>query len=577
MPYDAVTMAAAAQEIAAFEGGRIERIYQFDRHELVMAMYLRGRKGLILCSAAPDWSRVHLTGTLPARPAVPPAFCMLLRRHLEGRRLLRVTVVPGERMMRLAVASRDDLGEPAERELVVEAMGLHSNIILLHPDGRIADAIRRVGPEQSRFRQVLPGIPYRPPPPIPGRPLGQVEFYDLLEPASDLPLDRHLGAMIRGSGPTLTRQACLRAGLDPGAPAAHLDAAGATRLVEALRILDAELQGGRFAPNLLEDREGNPIEFWVFPLLGAGSRREFPSTGAMLDHVYDRMKQHALRRRNRERGESTLHRELDRVEDLLADMARQTAESPASEEYRRYGELLIANLYRLKGKLGEAVLEDPADPGAPPVVVRLDPRLTPAENAQAFFNRHGHARRAEAARVRRCAELEAERSYLAAKRDELGAGADGGEVLSELTDRGYRGGPPPPGRRRREPPRAFSRYRTSDGLAVLVGRSSRENDALTFRDAAPGDLWFHAREIPGSHVILKTAGREVSPASIRQAAELAAWHSQARRSGQVPVDYTERRNVRRRPGGSPGKVTYTGHRTVHVTPSGQAVIARRED
>ncbi|HSW09627.1 MAG TPA: NFACT family protein [Bacillota bacterium] len=577
MPYDAVTMAAAVQEIAAFEGGRIERIYQFDRHELVMSMYLRGRKGLILCSASPDWSRAHVTATMPSRPPVPPAFCMLLRRHLEGRRLLRVTVVPGERIMRLTVASRDDLGEPAERELLVEAMGQHSNIILLHPDGRIADAIRRVGPGHSRFRQVLPGVPYHPPPPIPGKPLGQVEPPDLLESASDLPLARHLTAIVRGGGPTLARQACLRAGLDPGAPAAHLDAAGATRLVEALRILDAELQGGRFIPNLLEDLEGNPIEFWVFPLLGAGSRREFTSTGSMLDHVYDRMKQRAQRRRNRERGESTLHRELARVEDLLADIARQTAESPPNEEFRRYGELLTANLYRLKGKLGEAVLEDPADPGASPVVVRLDPRLTPAENAQAFFDRHGHARRAEAARKRRYAELEAERSYLAAKLDEFGAGADGGEVLSELADRGYRAGPPSSSSRRREPPRAFSRYRTSDGMAILVGRNSRENDDLTFRDAAPGDLWFHAREIPGSHVILKTARREASAASIRQAAELAAWHSQARRSGQVPVDYTERRNVRRRPGGPPGKVTYTGHRTVYVTPSEVAVVARRDD
>jgi predicted ribosome quality control (RQC) complex YloA/Tae2 family protein len=576
MPYDAVTMVAAAREIAAFEGGRIERIYQVDRHELVLAMYLKGRKALILCSAAPDWSRVQLTDALPARPPVPPAFCMLLRRHLEGRRLVQVTVVPGERIMRLTVASRDDLGEPAQRELVIEAMGRHSNIILLQPDGRIADAIRRVGPGHSRVRQVLPGLPYHPPPPIPGRTLDQIQPGDLLQPASDLPLGRHLAAMVRGAGPTLARQVCLGAGLDPEAPSSQLDATGATLLVEVLRTLDAALQGGRFFPNLLEDREGEPIEFWVFPLIGDGKRREFPSVGAMLDHVYQRMKQRAYRERNRQRAEAVLRRELERVEDLLAEIAGQAAGTPSGEEYRRFGELLIANLYRLKGKLEEAALEDPCNPGAPPVVVRLDPRLTPAENAQAFFARHGHALRAKAAGERRYAQLEAERARLAAKLDELRAGADGGEMLSGLTDSGYRGGPPSPERRRRRPPRAFGRYRTADGMAVLVGRNNRENDALTFRDASPGDLWFHAREIPGSHVILKTAGREASPASIRQAAELAAWHSQARGSSHVPVDYTERRHVRRRPGSPPGKVTYTGHRTIHVTPSEGTVVARRD-
>ncbi len=577
MPYDALTMAAAACEIAAFEGGRIERIYQPDRDELVLAVYLRGRKGMVLCSAAPEWSRVHLTATLPARPSVPPAFCTLVRRHLEGHRLLRVAVVPGERIVRLAVASRDEFGEPCERTLVVEAMGRHSNIILLHPDGRIADAIRRVGPGQSRFRQVLPGIAYCSPPPLAGEPIDRLQVSDLLEPTSASSLARHLAGVVRGGSPTLARQLCLRVGLDPEEPAARLDAAGAARLVDALRAIDADRQEGRFVPNLLEDEEGEPGEFWVFPLLGTGRSREFASVAAMLDHVYDRLKQRAARRRDRERAESALHRELGRVQDLLADVARQVSASPAGNEYRRHAELLTANLYRLKGKLKEAVLEDPADPDGPPVVVRLAPRLSPAENAQALFRRYDHARRAEAAGERRRAELEAERSYLVARLEELAAGTDGAQVLADMAARGYRSGGPVTGGRRRGSPPPFARYRTPDGLSVLVGRNSRENDQLTFRDAAPGDLWFHAREIPGSHVILKTGGREAPPASLRQAAELAAWHSQARRSGKVPVDYTERRNVRRRPGSPPGKVTYTGHRTVQVTPSGHRASALRAD
>ena len=500
---------------------------------------------------------------------------MLLRRHLEGQRLLRVVQEPGERVLRVVVAARDDLGDAAEKHLVVEVMGRHSNIILLHPDGRVADAIKRVGAGQSRHRQLLPGVPYAAPPPARGKAAHLLSPEDLAGAAPGLPLWRALVALVRGAGPTLARQACLRSGLDPDLPAGRLsDAAGS--LVETVQALAGDLAGGRFSPNVLEGPAGEPLDFWVFPLLGPGTQRPFGSTGEMLDHVYRELECRRAVRLARERTGTVLGRELGRLDDLRAELDRDLAEAAAAEELGRRGEILTANLYRLKAKLSEAVLPDHLDPDGAPMQIPLDPRLSPAENAQAYFRRSARARRAAGALSHRRGEVEEERAYLAGKLDELEAVDDAGPLLDELAARGYRVGPRGPGRRKQEPRPPFARYRTTAGLLVLVGRNNRENEELTMRHAGPADVWLHTREIPGSHVILKTGGGPPPVASLRQAAAIAAWHSRGRRSSQVPVDYTERHNLRKPPGAPPGKVIYQGQKTVYVTPSEGAVAALRE-
>ncbi|MDQ7793651.1 MAG: NFACT family protein [bacterium] len=575
MAYDTATMAAAVREAERFAGGRVERVYQTARHEIVLALYHRGEKGWWLCSASPEAARAHLTGRLPERPATAPAFCMLLRRHLEGQRLLRLAQDPGERVLRVVVGASDDLGEPVEKHLVVEIMGRHSNVILLHPDGRVADAVKRIGPGKSRYRQVVPGAVYAPPPPAPGREARLLSREDLAGVAPDLPLWRALVHLVRGAGPTLARQACLRSGLDPDLPAARLGD-GSGPLVQAVGALAQDVLEGRFSPNVLEGPAGEPLEFWVLPLLGPGARRDFASVADMLDHVYACLERRRATRVAVQQAESLLRRELDRLQGLRAEVDRALAEAADAEELHRRGEILIANLYRLKEGLSEAVLPDHLDPAAGPVQVTLDPRLSPAENAQALFRRAARARRAAKALVHRRGEVDEEQVYLAAKLAQLESAGDGEPLLDELAARGYRTGVKgstsrPPAAR---PP--FARYRTTAGLLVLVGRNNRENEELTLRHAGPADVWLHAREMPGSHVILKTAAGAPPAASLRQAAEIAAWHSRGRRSSQVAVDYTERRNVRKPPGAPPGKVIYHAHKTIYVTPSEEAVTALRE-
>ncbi len=575
--YDAATMAAVVRELEAFRGGRVERIYQTARLEVVLLLSSRGARGRLLLSASPDHARAHLTAIMPQRPPAPPPFCMLLRRHLEGRRLLEVEQETGERVLGLRFAARDDLGRPAANLLVTEVMGRHSNIILVGTEGRILDAIKRVGATQSRHRQILPGLPYLPPPAARGRPPAELEPSHLLEAVrADLTLWQVLLGAVRGAGPTLARQVLLHCGLDPEQPAPELDRARAAAVVAALHRLDRDLRAGNFRPNLLEGPDGQPLEYWVFPLAGPGIRRRFATTGELLDHVYGHLARREAAQQAREVVATAIRRRLSRLDDLAGEMGRELEAARSEEGLRRWGELLTANLYRLPEKLSEVTLPDHLDPEHPLVTVPLDLRLTPAENARRYFERYSRARRTVRALSRRLAEVQEERAYLGSRLQALEAGAEPAALARELRERGYRVETPSPGVRSRPPRRPFARYRTSDGLLVLAGRNDRENEELLILHSSPADLWLHAQKIPGSHVILKTAGQPIPPASLREAAQIAAYHSRARRSGQVPVDYVERRHVRKPSGLPPGKVIYQGHRTLYVTPSEEVVGALRE-
>ncbi|MFO7173103.1 MAG: NFACT RNA binding domain-containing protein [Bacillota bacterium] len=596
MGFDATVLAAVVDELDRhLRGGRIHKVYQPTPWELHLLVYA-GREHLrLLLSCHPQGARLHLTQVVRPNPPHPPTFCMLLRKHLEGGRILAVRQVGRERIAHVEVGALDELGNPATYTLVAEVMGKHSNLVLLAPSGRIIDAARRATEEQNRYREVLPGLPYVPPPPtgkldpaaVTGEELGQwlarAGVEAMGRPAWQFVLDA-----VDGLGPLVAREIAHRAGV--GGLAGNLGPAELDRLARACRELYALVDSRAFAPTLLLDEAGQPRDFAVVELRHwAGATLPVDSVSALLDRFYaaqeERQRTTALRAELRR----VLAQELGRVRRKLQAQLEDLRRAEEAEPLRQKGELLMAYLWQVPRGADRVELPNFYDPEQRPVVIELDPALSPAENAQAYFRRYQKARSGLQAIREQVARSQAELQYLEQVEATLAAAAslpELEEIRAELAAEGYLSEGPAEekgrgagargaagGRRAGEglqgsgqPSRPLV-VRSSDGLEIWVGRNNRQNETLTFKLAAPTDLWLHAKEIPGAHVILRLPpGVEPPETSLREAALLAAYFSKARLSANVPVDYTLRRHVRKPPGARPGMVLYDHHRTLHVTP-----------
>lgn len=631
MAFDGILLRAAAREAAALLGARVERVFQPEPLLITLCCYRRGEEGTLLVSCHPRFARLHLTARAPANPPAPPDFCMLLRKHLEGGVVTCVEQAGLERVLRIGVVRRNAEGEAVRAVLIAELTGKHANLVLVNGDGVILDALRRVPASLSRHREVLPGRAYVAPPAQDKLPLS--EFLRDPERASaalaarwaaPAPADpteagrtaapawRRLVAAIDGPGPVLARELCLRAGLDPDG-----DAGPATfaPLCAALAGLAADVEGGRFRPT----RAGGAFAALPLPALAAARgvpEEVFPSPGALLDAVFAPLEAAERLQRERQRLGQAVAAHLARARTRLGAQEEELREVLDAEAYRVQGELIMAHLHLARPGLASLRVTDYYDPDAPRRDIPLDPRLGPAANAQVYFKKYARAKRARAVveeKVRRTREEIAYLESVEAALEMASTAAELADVAGELAETGYlreakaqRGAPNSHG----APARRGSRtgpagggaapageplsYLSSDGIRILVGKNNRQNDHLTLRVAAPGDLWLHARRIPGAHVIVRlgagpapAAGREggggadAPPAgldalprrTLEEAALLAAYHSKARRSSNVPVDYAFRRHVRKPRGARPGMVVYTDHRTLFVTPSEESVAA----
>ena len=578
MPLDAVCLTGVVRELQrSAVGARVEKVQQPARDQIVLT--LRGNRRLLLCAGA-NQARIHLTAQPRENPAAPPMFCMLLRKHLSGGVLTEITQPSLERVVFLTFQVLSELGEPGQRQLVLECMGRRSNLVLLDGEGRIIDCLRRVDLEMNQQRQVLPGLFYRMPPALSKEdPLAvsRESFAALARGADGKAIDDFLLDDFFGLSPLICRELAFRA---CGETDGRLDA-GDEGLLERLENTFFDWQDAvkenRFSPTLLQ-REGKPLDFSYCPIGQYGPAAEvisFDTFSALLDAFYEARDR---QERSRQRGQD-LHRAAltarDRVARKIALQEQELAETEQRETWRLCGELITANLYRL-GR-GETMLraENYYEEGCPQVEIPLDGLLTPQENAARYFRRY---QKAKTARLHLTEQLEKGRdelAYLNSVLDELSRAEleqDFLDIRAELAAAGYLRGQ---GRGKREPRRAASRpreFRSSGGFRILVGRSNTQNDRLV-READKRDLWFHTQKIHGSHVILCTGGQTPDDRSVTEAATLAAWFSQGQESSLVPVDYTQVKNVKKPAGARPGMVTYTTYQTAFVRPDKALVQA----
>ncbi len=573
MPLDALCLRAVVREIAPqLIGNRIEKIQQPSRDQVVLL--LRHGRRLLLCAGA-NQPRIHMTGQLRDNPAQPPMFCMLLRKYIGGGRIVAVEQEPLERVVTLSIDAMDELGEMSQYRLVLECMGRHSNLILVSPDGHIIECLRRVDFEMSQQRQVLPGLFYHLPPrqeKLSPLDTGEEAFLVALSGAAeDAPLDGWLLDTFTAISPLVARELVYRACGSTDATVGQ----GRSALWAVFKAWQESILAEESSPQLLV-RQEKYADFTYLPIYQYGDYaacQQLESFSTLLDAFYEGREQ---AERVRQKGQDLLKTATnarDRVRRKLALQEKEYAQTLQRDHLRICGELITANFYRLSRGMSRASLENYYEENCPAIEVPLDPRLSPQENAAKYFKQYNKAKTAEKILSEQMSRGREELAYLESVLQQLSQSEteqDFNDIRAELTEGGYvkNRGKKQPAFQRPSKPREF---RSSAGLRILVGRSNRQNDQLTCKMAAPRDLWFHTQKIHGSHVILCTEGGEADEQSIVEAATLAAYYSQGRESGKIPVDYTPVRYVKKPGGAKPGMVVYTTYQTVLVSADAQLV------
>ncbi|MEG6511354.1 NFACT RNA binding domain-containing protein [Desulforamulus ruminis] len=585
MAFDGLVMAAVASELAGkIVGGRLEKIHQPGPSELVLVIHTRdwGKQRLLISAEARD-ARVHLTDGAYVNPLAPPVFCMVLRKHLEGGRIRSVEQVGLERVLKLSFDSRDELGRPGSKLLFCEVMGKHSNVLLVDPDSNtIVDGIHRYSHSVSRYREVLPNRPYLPPPEqgkMDPRQLSEEQFRSVIL-NSDLgsTLTEVLLQNIAGIGPQTCRELVVRAGLSQDYQLEYCGEYELNQLWAQLQKLRQILEQGIFAPTLLLDRRGQPLDFAALDLSHLPAfRRESGEMSRLLDQYYGNLKQRRVMESQRHSLLQITRREIARFKKKLTLYKKSLAAAEKGDDYRLFGELLTANLYRLE-QGSEARVENFYHPENQEFLVPLDPTLTPGENAQAYFKKYLKAKNTREAVLAHLELAQAEVSYLEAVEIAISQSMDPEdlrEIRTELEEQAYLKARTQQGQKKskkeqsRPTPLSFV---SSEGLTILVGKNNKQNDYLTLKLADDEDIWLHTKDIPGSHVIIRLDRQsEVPEQTLLEAASLAAWFSKARQSGKVPVDYTRRQHVRKPKGAKPGMVIYDNQRTLMVVPNEELV------
>ncbi len=557
-------------------GARVDKIYQPNREEITIAFRTRESACKVLFSARANSARVHFTSIALENPKQPPMLCMLLRKRLSGAKLLAIRQPGLERLLHFDFDTVNELGDHVTLTLTVEIMGRYSNIILTDSGGKIIDALKRVTTEMSSQRLILPGVAYQLPPPQAKRSVLETSAQELADALRSLPGDMELSkgllAVLQGVSPIVCREIAHRAGRGIGLTVKSMDDEQYFRtgfFYQQIRETAEQISG---KPCMAVNLQGKPMDFSFLEIRQYGTSaviKQKDSFSALLDDFY-RERDHQERMRVREqdllRLLSTHSERLSRKINAQRAELEQCAQRDA---LRTAGDLISANLYALPKGAEKAELPNYYEEGLPLVSIKLDPALTPSQNAQKYYKEYRKAKTAEEKLTEQIAIAGRELEYLDSVLDALSRAEteqDLQEIRGELAEQGYIRIP----RSKKQKDSAVSapmKFITSDGFTVLVGRNNRQNDKLTMKLASNHDIWFHTKNIPGSHTILVTEGKQPTPRAMEEAAVLAASHSRAKDSAQVPVDYTQVRNVSKPQGAKPGMVIYVNYKTIFVDPA----------
>lgn len=557
MAFDGIVTRAMVRELQdRILLGKIEKVYQPEADELVFHIHTKNGNVKLLASVGSAHARVCFITENPVNPPAPLAFCMLLRKHLQGGRITEITQKDSERIIEISLETLNELGFTMSKKLIFEIMGKHSNIVLMDiASGKIIDSIKRVSFDVNRMRQILPGMIYQYPPAQ-----DKIPFLEIsAEQLEALPADgKAILRSVGGIAPAFAEELALRAGVQRSGYLSDVLAA-----IESPNHADARVY---------LDEGGAPIDFYPVPL----SELEESCHVERFDDLSSAMEFYFGKKESSNQGRQKSHDLIRSVNALLDKMylkkkrlSEDLLKAENSEDLRLYGELLTANIHLIQPGMKSVEVTNYYDGST--LSIPLDVKLSPSKNAQHYFKKYGKSKTAIKEKQIQLDENEAEIKYLESVLSFLENTDDVAEIESiraELVETGYV-------RRRRQAggfkekkykPAPY-RYTLSNGMSVLVGRNNKENDILTFKTAGNKDLWLHTKDIPGSHVIVQSGGTELDEEAVWEAAAIAAYHSKARTSENVPVDYVQIKYVKKPAGAKPGMVIFTNNRTVYVNPA----------
>jgi predicted ribosome quality control (RQC) complex YloA/Tae2 family protein len=551
-------------------GGRIEKIFQPDAHSLTLFIRTPGKTVRLILSADPKQPRMHISVDSAENPNVPPAFCMLLRKHLDDGRINSIVQHSLDRTVMIHVDVREEGGTIAVKTLIVELMGKHSNIIFVDKD-TIIDSIRRVGPAMSRYRLVLPGRQYTLPPGQGGVNILSIApetFVNDLRGQTGL-IQKVIMNQTIGLGPVSVKEILWRAGVGLETNTTDIDESGWRQLQSAIKSIVGPMRNLVATPHVRVNTANKVTGFAAFPLKHlTDAIYEFTTMSQAVDFISGLAPQAPP---EKERLQKFVANELKRLQRKKEALTVEHELANAADELRRKADILMTYLSTLPP--GQAIVSLPDIYAEQPdtiIQIELEPRETPSRNAQIYYNRYNKQKRAQQNLAMQLKQLNEEITYLDSVQlmlEHTQTPQETREIEEELIAGGYLA---KRGKRKPEQASAPLTIRLNGGSVITVGKNNRQNDIVTFKLSRPDDLWFHTKDIPGSHVILRSVGSPDNDA-LQTAAMVAAYFSKARQSSRVPVDYTLRRYVKKPSGAKPGFVIYDKQNTLFVTPEAEII------
>ncbi|MBM7578440.1 Rqc2 family fibronectin-binding protein [Jeotgalibacillus terrae] len=564
MSFDGIFTRAITSELTEnLNGGRISRIHQPYQNELIMVIRAQGKNHKLLLSAHPSYSRIQLTEEQYENPSEPPMFCMLLRKHLEGAIIESITQKEMERIIIFEVKGRNEIGDVSYKQLIVEIMGRHSNIILVDKDrNMILDSIKHLNPSVNRARTILPGADFEWPPSqnkLNPFEVDEETFVRTLDWNSGK-LDKQLVQHFAGLSPLFAKEVLTYAGLTEK-----------KRLYEAFKQLLNNAGPKQIQPSFIQHE--NKDHFYLFPLEQFKNSKieSFSTISRLLDRYYFGK---AERDRVRQQGhdlERFIKNEKDKNVLKIKKLKKTLDQAAEAGKYQLSGELLTANIYAVERGMSEVEVLNYYEEDSPAVTIKLDPRKSPSENAQWYFTKYQKAKNAVDIVKDQIALAEKEIEYFDQLTQQLDSASpsDLEEIREELAEEGYMKAKKQKKKKSKPQKPVLEEYIASNGTLILVGKNNKQNDYLTNKAAGKDEIWLHTKDIPGSHVVIRD--KEPDEETILEAAKIAAYFSKARASSSVPVDFTKIRHVKKPSGSKPGYVIYEQQETVYVTPDDELI------
>lgn len=569
MSFDGLFTRAITHELSSLlKGGRINKIHQPYKNEIILAVRANGVNHKLLLSAHPSYARVQITNEQYDNPNEPPMFCMLLRKHLEGFIIEDIKQAGLDRMIIFEVKGRNEIGDISYKQLIVEIMGRHSNIIIVDKNRNvILDSIKHISFAVNSHRAIMPGQEYIMPP--------QQEKLNPLEAGEEDVLrvvdfnagkiDKQLVANFAGVSPVLAKEITFKAGL-----------VNRTTLPKAFAAMMEEIKNHHYKPAVTYG--SNKEAFYLLPFEHLqGETKSFETLSQLLDRFYFGK---AERDRVKQQGndlERLLANEKEKNEKKIKKLEATLEDAKKAEQFQLYGELLTANIFMAQKGMQEISVVNYYDENGASINIPLDPRKTPSENAQKYFTKYQKAKNSVNIVKEQIQLAQEEVAYFESLLQQVEAASpkDIEEIREELIEGGYIRARQKKGNKNKQNLKpVLEKYHSTDGTEILVGKNNKQNDYLTNKVAARDEIWLHTKDIPGSHVVIRS--KEPSEDVILEAAQIAAYFSKARNSSSVPVDFTRVRHVKKPAGAKPGFVIYEQQQTVYVTPDEDVILKLKQ-